>query len=194
VLLLDEPLSALDAKVRLQLREQIRTLQQRLGTTTLFVTHDQEEALSMADRVGVMSNGQLEQIAAPDELYDHPATAFVAEFVGVMNRLPGELQSGGTVTALDAAVPVMNQDADVSPGPVDVLVRPEALTMAVIENGNGIVTTRTFLGSVTRVGVLLSGDVTVQIDKASSEAAALAPGTSVQVALPTDPVLVAPRK
>jgi putative spermidine/putrescine transport system ATP-binding protein len=194
VLLLDEPLSALDAKVRLQLREQIRILQQRLGTTTLFVTHDQEEALSMADRVGVMSDGKLEQIAAPDELYDHPATAFVAEFVGVMNRVPGELQSGGTVTALDAAVPVMNQGADVSPGPVDVLVRPEGLTMAVIENGNGIVTTRTFLGSVTRVGVLLSGDVTVQIDKPSSEAAALAPGTSVQVALPADPVLVAPRK
>jgi putative spermidine/putrescine transport system ATP-binding protein len=191
VLLLDEPLSALDAKVRLQLREQIRTLQQRLGTTTLFVTHDQEEALSMADRVGVMSNGKLEQIAAPDELYDHPATAFVAEFVGVMNRLPGELQSGGTVTALDRTVPVMNQGADVSPGPVDVLVRPEGLTMVVIENGNGIVTTRTFLGSVTRVRVLLSGDVTVQIDKASSEAAALAPGTSVHVALPTDPVLVA---
>src|SRR6202045_1753170 len=192
VLLLDEPLSALDAKVRLQLREQIRTLQQRLGTTTLFVTHDQEEALSMADRVGVMRQGRLEQIAAPDELYDHPATAFVAEFVGVMNRLPGELKGGGTVTVLDRTVPVMNQDADVSPGPVDVLVRPEGLTMAVIENGNGIVTTRTFLGSVTRVGVLLSGDVTGQMDKASSEAAALAPGTSVQVALPTDPVLIAP--
>jgi putative spermidine/putrescine transport system ATP-binding protein len=77
---------------------------------------------------------------------------------------------------------------------VDVLVRPEGLTMAVIENGNGIVTTRTFLGSVTRVGVLLSGDVTVQIDKPSSEAAALGPGTSVHVALPTDPVVVAPRK
>ena len=194
VLLLDEPLSALDAKVRLQLREQIRTLQQRLGTTTLFVTHDQEEALSMADRVGVMSNGQLEQIAAPDELYDHPATAFVAEFVGVMNRLPGELQSNGTVTALDVAVPVRNQGADVNPGPVDVLVRPEGLRMEVIENGNGIVTTRTFLGSVTRVGVLLSGDVTVQVDKASPEAAALGPGTSVHVALPTDPVVVAPRK
>ena len=89
VLLLDEPLSALDAKVRLQLREQIRTLQQRLGTTTLFVTHDQEEALSMADRVGVMRAGKLEQVAAPDELYDRPATAFVAEFVGTMNRLPG---------------------------------------------------------------------------------------------------------
>ena len=89
MLLLDEPLSALDAKVRLQLREQISTLQQRLGTTTLFVTHDQEEALSMADRVGVMRAGKLEQVAAPDELYDRPATAFVAEFVGTMNRLPG---------------------------------------------------------------------------------------------------------
>jgi putative spermidine/putrescine transport system ATP-binding protein len=194
VLLLDEPLSALDAKVRLQLREQIRTLQQRLGTTTLFVTHDQEEALSMADRVGVMNEGRLEQIAAPDELYDHPATAFVAEFVGIMNRLPGELRDGGTVTAVDRTVPVMNQGPDVSPGPVDVLIRPEGLTMQVIENGNGIVTTRAFLGSVTRVGVLLSGDVTVQIDKASSEAASLAPGTSVQVSLPADPVLVAPRK
>ena len=194
VLLLDEPLSALDAKVRLQLREQIRTLQQRLGTTTLFVTHDQEEALSMADRVGVMSQGKLEQIAAPDELYDHPATAFVAEFVGVMNRLTGELQSGGMVTALNSTVPVMNPDADVSPGPVDVLVRPEGLAMQVIENGNGIVTTRTFLGSVTRVGVLLSGDVTVQIDKSSSEAAALAPGTSVSVSLPPEPVLVTHRR
>jgi putative spermidine/putrescine transport system ATP-binding protein len=194
VLLLDEPLSALDAKVRLQLREQIRTLQQRLGTTTLFVTHDQEEALSMADRVGVMSQGKLEQIAKPDELYDKPATAFVAEFVGIMNRLPGELQGGGTVIALDKTVPVMNQNADVSPGPVDVLVRPEGLHMEVIDNGNGIVTTRTFLGSVTRVGVLLSGDFSVQVDRSSSEAATLAPGTSVQVTLPPEPVLVAPRR
>ncbi len=100
VLLLDEPLSALDAKVRLQLREQIRTLQQRLGTTTLFVTHDQEEALSMADRVGVMKEGRLEQIATPSELYSRPATAFVAEFVGIMNRLPGTYRGGDEVTVL----------------------------------------------------------------------------------------------
>ena len=103
VLLLDEPLSALDAKVRLQLREQIRTLQQRLGTTTLFVTHDQEEALSMADRVGVMRAGRLEQVAAPDELYDRPATAFVAEFVGTMNRLPGSLGPTGGRSPCSAA-------------------------------------------------------------------------------------------
>jgi putative spermidine/putrescine transport system ATP-binding protein len=192
VLLLDEPLSALDAKVRLQLREQIRTLQQRLGTTTLFVTHDQEEALSMADRVGVMRDGKLEQIAAPDELYEHPATAFVAEFVGVMNRIPGELQAGGRVTALGSTVPVRGQAP--AETEVDVLARPEGLAMQVVEHGNGIVTTRTFLGSVTRVGVLLDDDVAVQIDKPSSEAAALAPGASVSVSLPAQPVLVAPRR
>jgi putative spermidine/putrescine transport system ATP-binding protein len=203
VLLLDEPLSALDAKVRLQLREQIRTLQQRLGTTTLFVTHDQEEALSMADRVGVMRQGKLEQIAAPDELYEDPATAFVAEFVGIMNRIPGELQGGGTVSVLGGTVPVRGPGGSVGQSPdqaiggdqaVDVLVRPEGLTMQVGQNGNGIVTTRNFLGSVTRVGVLLAGDVAVQIDKPSSEAAALAPGTSVSVSLPAQPVLIAPRR
>ncbi len=192
VLLLDEPLSALDAKVRLQLREQIRTLQQRLGTTTLFVTHDQEEALSMADRVGVMRNGTLEQIAAPDELYERPATAFVAEFVGVMNRIPGELQSDRLVAVLGGLVPAADGTGEV-PGDVDVLVRPEGLRMEPVQNGNGIVTNRTFLGSVTRVSVLLSGDVTVRIDKSSSQAAALAPGTSVAVSLPADPVLIAPK-
>ncbi len=204
VLLLDEPLSALDAKVRLQLREQIRTLQQRLGITTLFVTHDQEEALSMADRVGVMLQGKLEQIATPDRLYDDPATVFVAEFVGAMNRIPAELQAGTsprTVAVLGSTVPVKNQEPPENQGEsaggdgsVDVLVRPEGLTMQVVENGNGIVTHRTFLGSVTRVRVILSGDVAVQIDKPSSEAAALAPGTSVSVTLPRDPVLVAPRR
>jgi putative spermidine/putrescine transport system ATP-binding protein len=203
VLLLDEPLSALDAKVRLQLREQIRTLQQRLGTTTLFVTHDQEEALSMADRVGVMRQGKLEQIAAPDVLYDDPATAFVAEFVGVMNRIPAELSASGnprTVAVLGSTVPVKDQESAETQsaadrdGPVDVLVRPEGLTMQVVENGNGIVTHRTFLGSVTRVRVLLSGDVAVQIDKLSSEAGGLAPGTSVSVALPPEPVLIVPRR
>jgi putative spermidine/putrescine transport system ATP-binding protein len=195
VLLLDEPLSALDAKVRLQLREQIRTLQQRLGTTTMFVTHDQEEALSMADRVGVMRQGKLEQIAAPDELYEHPATAFVAEFVGVMNRIPAELQGGGMVAVLGSTVPVKGGSAsDPGGGSVDVLVRPQGLAMQVAEGGNGIVTTRTFLGSVTRVAVLLSGDVTVQIDKPSSEAARLAPGTSVSVTLPGEPVMIASRR
>ena len=193
VLLLDEPLSALDAKVRLQLREQIRSLQQRLGITTLFVTHDQEEALSMADRVGVMKDGSLEQIAIPSELYTRPATAFVAEFVGTMNRIPGELSSGGQATALGTVTDVQSGCADVPPGAVDVLVRPENLRIAAIAGGNGIVTTRTFLGAVTRIHVLLSGDVTVQVDVPSATATELAPGASVQVSLDGSPVQVAER-
>jgi putative spermidine/putrescine transport system ATP-binding protein len=189
VLLLDEPLSALDAKVRLQLREQIRTLQQRLGTTTLFVTHDQEEALSMADRVGVMRAGKLEQVAAPDELYDRPATAFVAEFVGTMNRLPGALTGDGSAVAvLGSTVPV--QDGGPSSGPVAVLVRPENLTVTPVAAGNGIVFLRTFLGATSRITVLLSGDVQVLVDVPSTHAAAMTPGASVEVGIPSDPVLV----
>jgi putative spermidine/putrescine transport system ATP-binding protein len=202
VLLLDEPLSALDAKVRLQLREQIRTLQQRLGTTTIFVTHDQEEALSMADRVGVMRNGRLEQVAEPSELYSRPATAFVAEFVGTMNRLPGEMAGPGTVTVLGTSCAVIVHGGAGSPptegsptsGPVDVLVRPEGLTVAPASGGNGIVSGRTFLGAVTRLAVLLSGDTEVRVDVPSATALAMAPGTSVQVGLPPTPVLVAPRQ
>ncbi len=106
VLLLDEPLSALDAKVRRQLREEIRRIQIAVGTTTLFVTHDQEEALALGDRVGVMSAGRLEQIAAPAELYDRPATAFVAEFVGLTNRMKG-VASDGVVDVLGARVPLL---------------------------------------------------------------------------------------
>ncbi len=91
VLLLDEPLSALDAKVRVGLREEIRRLQLQLGMTTLFVTHDQEEALSISDRMGVMSNGSIEQLGTPREVYGEPATGFVARFVGRINELPGEV-------------------------------------------------------------------------------------------------------
>jgi putative spermidine/putrescine transport system ATP-binding protein len=191
VLLLDEPLSALDAKVRLQLREQIRSLQQRLGTTTLFVTHDQEEALSMADRVGVMRAGRLEQVADPAELYSRPATAFVAEFVGTMNRLPAELDGGGTVTVLGTAVPA--QPGGPGSGPLDALIRPENLTVKADAGGNGIVTNRTFLGAVTRVAVRLSGDTEVSVDVSSTVALEMAPGTAVQVSLPAAPVLVTPR-
>jgi putative spermidine/putrescine transport system ATP-binding protein len=193
VLLLDEPLSALDAKVRLQLREQIRTLQQRLGTTTLFVTHDQEEALSMSDRVGVMRAGRLEQVDTPDELYSRPATAFVAEFVGTMNRLPGELgHDGTTISVIGMTVPV--QPGGPASGPVDALVRPESLTVTPAENGNGIVTVRTFLGAVTRLTVRLSGDTEVVVDVSTALAPGLTPGTAVDIGLPATPVLTARRE
>jgi putative spermidine/putrescine transport system ATP-binding protein len=194
VLLLDEPLSALDAKVRLQLREQIRSLQQRLGTTTLFVTHDQEEALSMADRVGVMRDGRLEQVAVPSELYAEPATAFVAEFVGTMNRIPGVLQGKDEVSVLGVVVPVRGSTGAGLSGDVDVLVRPEGLHIAVRPAGNGIVTDRTFLGSVTRVSVRLSDDVGLKVDRATAEAAGMLPGSSVEVSLPDTPVLITERR
>ena len=87
VLLLDEPLSALDAKVRVQLREEIRRIQLELGITTIYVTHDQEEALSISDRVAVIYGGRIEQVGSPAEIYGSPATPFVAEFIGTMNRL-----------------------------------------------------------------------------------------------------------
>jgi ABC-type Fe3+/spermidine/putrescine transport system ATPase subunit len=132
--------------------------------------------LSMADRVGVMKDGSLEQIAVPSELYMRPATAFVAEFVGTMNRIPGELTSGGQATALGTLIDVQSSCADVPPAAVDVLVRPEGLRIAAVASGNGIVSHKTFLGSVTRVSVLLSGDVTVQVDVPSRTAAALGPG------------------
>ena len=109
VLLLDEPLSALDAKVRVQLREEIRRIQLEVGTTTLFVTHDQEEALAIADRVGVMRDGRLEQIGSPEDIYRSPATPFVAEFVGLSNRLPGRV-TDDVVEVLDAKLPLVAGD------------------------------------------------------------------------------------
>src|SRR5215213_195314 len=104
VLLLDEPLSALDAKVRTTLRDEIRRIQTELGITTLFVTHDQEEALAISDRVGVMSNGQLEQLGTPRDVYRHPASAFVARFVGSMNQLPATVAGAHVVRVGGMAV------------------------------------------------------------------------------------------
>ena len=96
VLLLDEPLSNLDAQLRVEMRGEIRQLQQSLGITAIYVTHDQEEALSISDRIAVMRSGRLEQIGAPDEIYRHPATPFVAEFMGTTNLLSGSVEAQGT--------------------------------------------------------------------------------------------------
>ncbi|WP_327405469.1 ABC transporter ATP-binding protein [Streptomyces sp. NBC_01288] len=190
VLLLDEPLSALDAKVRLSLREEIRRLQQELGITTLFVTHDQEEALSIADRVAVMRAGKLEQCAAPAELYGRPATAFVAEFVGTMSRLPGQL-SDGVVEVLGQRLPV---DGEAPAGPeVDVLVRPEAIHVHADEAGDARVVGTAFLGAVVRVSVRLGDGTEVKADLPTHEATTLGAGVAVRVSLPERPVLVAER-
>src|SRR4051794_6277302 len=190
VLLLDEPLSALDAKVRLTLREEIRRLQQELGITTLFVTHDQEEALSMADRVAVMHAGRLEQCAAPSELYGRPATAFVAEFVGTMSRIPGRL-ADGTVDVLGQRLPV---DGPVpSATEIDVLVRPEAVRVRAAADGKSRVIATSFLGAAVRVTVRLADGTAVKADLPAHEAAELTAGAAVSVSLPERPVLVAER-
>ncbi|MFI8913104.1 ABC transporter ATP-binding protein [Streptomyces sp. NPDC053513] len=190
VLLLDEPLSALDAKVRLSLREEIRRLQLSLGITTVFVTHDQEEALSMADRVAVLNAGKLEQCAAPAELYRRPATAFVAEFVGTMNRLPGRLTDAGLVEAAGSRLPV---DGD-APGTrdVEVLVRPENVTVTADAGGEAVVVSTSFFGSVTRVHLDHRG-TPVKADLPSRDAGELTPGTRATVGLAPHPVLVVPK-
>src|SRR3989454_6042697 len=126
VLLLDEPLSALDAKVRARLRDEIRRIQLEVGITTLFVTHDQEEALAIADRVGVMQSGRLEQLGPPTTIYARPATPFVAEFVGLTNKLSGDVR-GGAVEVRGTRIPLVQ--SDVPDGPAVALIRPEAVTL-----------------------------------------------------------------
>jgi putative spermidine/putrescine transport system ATP-binding protein len=191
VLLLDEPLSALDAKVRAQLRDEIRRIQLEVGTTTLFVTHDQEEALAIADRVGVMRAGHIEQLGPPTEIYSRPATSFVAEFVGLSNRLPGEVR-GGEVLVRGITLPLVERD--VPGGQVVALVRPEAVSLAsdtAAESGplTGTVIAVTFLGATSRVTVDL-GDTTVLAQLPTSDAAALSAGSRVTLAIRRDPVLV----
>ena len=187
VLLLDEPLSALDAKVRVQLRDEIRRIQTEVGTTTLFVTHDQEEALAIADRVGVMRAGKIEQLAPPAEIYLQPATAFVADFVGLSNRLPGTV-SGGTVEVLGTRLPLIDTS---SIGPsVTALVRPEAIDVTPDAGGTGKVLTSSFLGPTSRVTVGV-GDQVIVAQVASGLLASLTPGTPVRVTLHPVPVALA---
>ncbi len=144
VLLLDEPLSALDAKVRVSLRDEIRRIQLRLGITTVFVTHDQEEALAVSDRIAVMNAGRIEQIGTPEELYLRPATANVAEFVGLSSVLPATV-SDGVASVLGVALPVLGEATD---GPAEVFVRPENVRLG--GPIDAVVQESTFLGSIRR--------------------------------------------
>jgi putative spermidine/putrescine transport system ATP-binding protein len=193
VLLLDEPLSALDAKVRVQLREEIRRIQTQLGITTLYVTHDQEEALSVSDHVAVMSSGRIEQIGTPSQMYRSPATPFVAEFIGTMNRLQatvvdgtrGEVDHAGTRLVVDAARGRQNGER------VLVLVRPETLELEASPNGPpgdnslvGEVLTHTFLGPVTRLKVI-GPESDLIADVSTSRAEALPIGVRVFAHVPS---------
>ncbi len=172
VLLLDEPLSALDAKVRVQLREEIRRVQSELGITTLYVTHDQEEALAVSDRIAVLCNGRVEQVGSPAEIYGEPETPFVAEFIGTMNRLeakivgPEHVEHKGRRLKVEAA---RNFGAGEK---VLVLVRPESVELAELDSERstpmgsleGRVVSHSFLGPVTRLKVANgAGEITADL-------------------------------
>jgi putative spermidine/putrescine transport system ATP-binding protein len=159
ILLLDEPLSALDAKIRISLREEIRAVQRQLGITTIYVTHDQEEALSMSDRIVVMNEGRIEQIGTPFEIYNFPRTRFVASFVGTLNLLEAKVAPEGGRLEIDGQ-PVVARDGinGAAPGSaVTVALRPEAITLAEGGEGRnrlaGTVEEVSFLGSVIRIRV-----------------------------------------
>jgi len=135
LLLLDEPLSALDAKVRAHLRVEMKALQRRLGVTTIMVTHDQEEALTMADRIVVMNHGVIEQVGAPTEIYGRPRTLFVAEFVGAMNRMRGQSAGRGRVTLGDMTLAAQAHDAPAGAAVV-CAIRPEDVVVRAVGDGD----------------------------------------------------------
>ncbi|WP_062762191.1 ABC transporter ATP-binding protein [Falsirhodobacter sp. alg1] len=193
VLLLDEPLSALDAKIRVSLRNEIREIQKALGITTIFVTHDQEEALSLSDRVVVMHKGVADQIGTPFEVYNAPATRFVAGFVGTLNTLEAEVIDAATGTvALGAQRLVL--DRPLPPGPVTLGLRPEMLHM---EGGPAYLTGRVmasdFLGSVVRVRVDVAGQILALDQFNSTRRAPPRVGEELRFGLnPSDVLVIAP--
>ena len=163
LLLLDEPLSALDARVRLRLRTEIRMLQQRLGVTTILVTHDQEEALSMADRVVVMNQGRIDQVGTPMQVYREPETAFVADFVGKSNILPAVVGADAGLEIGSIRLKGNGATASYRPGSlVSVFLRPEDVVVrgaadALADSMPGRIENVELLGAVCRLGIRIEG-------------------------------------
>ena len=163
VLLLDEPLSALDAKIRVELRGEIRRIQQQLGITTVYVTHDQEEALSLSDRIVVMNAGQVEQIGTPFQIYNYPATSFTASFIGQLNLIPARITdpAAGGCTIQGQPVRLVPPLARPVGADVRLAIRPEELSLASLSAQQdptlnylpAMVESVTFLGSIVRVRV-----------------------------------------
>jgi putative spermidine/putrescine transport system ATP-binding protein len=188
VLLLDEPLSALDAQVRTNLREEIRRLQLELGTTTLFVTHDQEEAMSISDRVGVMNKGKLEQIDTPDVLYNNPASSFVASFVGNMNKIPTQI-TDGMVEIFGSKVIALKRGNE--SGKVHALIRPESIAViASSGQSHAKVLTRSFMGASSNIVCQTPDGIIVQSLMTSASTGDLHPGSQVQLQVLSKEVLV----
>ena len=192
LLLLDEPLSALDALERVRLRGEIRALQQRLGVTTIMVTHDQEEALSMADRVVVMNAGRIEQVGTPREVYERPTTPFVADFVGKINVLPAVAEGAGRFRV--GSVMLAAERSDIAPGTsVKLYLRPEEIGLHV--NGHAApdalaakVAKVEFLGAFCMVGIALDAAGTpalvASVPRHQVDTGKLEPGAAVRVSLP----------
>jgi iron(III) transport system ATP-binding protein len=200
LLLLDEPLSALDAKVRDHLRHEIKTLQRRLGVTTIMVTHDQEEALTMADRIVVMNHGVIEQVGTPVEVYREPQTAFVADFVGSMNFLPGRLTAPGRVRVSQLEL-CCTSNGLAPESQVTIAIRPEDILVQEVagdaENGfEAEIAQIDFLGSYVRarlaaveIGSMpLHADLSINLVRRM----ALAEGRRLPVTLPRERLRVYP--
>ncbi|MHC1548160.1 ABC transporter ATP-binding protein [Phyllobacterium sp. K27] len=198
VLLLDEPLSALDAKIRVSLREEIRAIQRELGITTIFVTHDQEEALSISDRIVVMYEGKAEQVGAPFEIYNHPSSRFVASFVGTLNTLDATVRDAAAgIIAIDGKDVMIGQKiANHKVGDkISLAVRPEAVSLGEATDKrettlDGKINSVHFLGSVIRIRASL-GENTVSFDTFNNPSAPPpSPGESVKVSLAAKDMLL----
>ena len=193
VLLLDEPLSALDAQVRGQIREEIRRIQLELGITTLFVTHDQEEAMAISDRVGVMSHGKLEQIDTPMGLYNAPATPFVASFVGQANRIPAQITAKGRARVLNQKVNISDNAGNFEEGQsVNVIIRPELLEIVSESDTDatrGIVALKSFLGPMTKIGIAVEGAPLIHLNIASREVSKIEIGEKIAFKISSDEVM-----
>ena len=194
LLLLDEPLSALDAKVRTHLRHEVKDLQRQLGVTTIMVTHDQEEALTMADRIVVMNHGVIEQVGSPEQIYREPASAFVADFVGTMNFLTGEIVAEDRVRVGSVVLDCPPQAGAVAGQAVTVAVRPEDVTVRL--NGSGSnqidmqIESMEFLGSFFRAALShddLGGDgITADLSVNAVHDLAIGASRALRIALPAD--------
>jgi putative spermidine/putrescine transport system ATP-binding protein len=193
VLLLDEPLSALDAQVRTQLRDEIRRVQLEFGITTLFVTHDQEEAMTISDQVGVMHQGKLMQIDKPQQVYENPANPIVARFVGAMNEIPAAI--GGSKVTLFGKVFELAPRSELNPGANSyvALVRPEALTLSTDSNlGDRARILRTsFMGATSLIHVGLDSAKEISILLPAQSAMEYAIGQEVFVQANGSEILVA---